>query len=653
VVVFSSMLYLIVALSLGLVISSVTRNQFLASQVALIASFMPAMMLSGFCSTCATCPRPCAVISHVLPATYFMDLIKTLFLAGDNWPLVWRNCAILLAYAVVLLLRARRHAQEPGLRRKAMTSSTFCCASPTSAARSCCDPEGPGERAILIAPALLQSLLFGYGATYDLTNVPYALLDQSRTGAATRTGRAPGQHRRVPSRGHAAHAGRHPRGDRHREGAARDPDRARLRAQLSAGQPAPIQLILDARNSNTAGSAAGYVARWSSATTPSCAARGRAARPLVIESRAWFNPNLETRWNLMPGMIAALSMLQTLLLTALSVAREREQGTFDQLLVTPMSPLQIMIGKALPPVLVGLVQSSLILLVALLLVRHSDGGLAGGAVHWAGLLHGRERGHRAVDLGRVGQHAAGHALHLRADHAADAAVGPDHAGAQHAAGAAGDHLANPLRFAIDLVQRVYLEGVGLGTVWHNLIPLLGHRGRHAAAGGLAVSQPSCLIREHFMPLTHPFHMQRGGRCRAGVHARRRLCRGARPQAGGTARRPTGRPGTAARPRCWARNAAPRRMTASIASGDWKAFNDPVLDRLQAMALAANPDLQTAALRFAQSRVQRATAAAERGPQVNASAGVTRQRQSESGAATRLIDALGSSVAFFFANRRIS
>ncbi|HEX7867976.1 MAG TPA: efflux transporter outer membrane subunit [Variovorax sp.] len=84
-------------------------------------------------------------------------------------------------------------------------------------------------------------------------------------------------------------------------------------------------------------------------------------------------------------------------------------------------------------------------------------------------------------------------------------------------------------------------------------------------------------------------------------------------------------------------------TGGIASGDWKAFGDPVLDRLEAMVLASNPDLQTAALRFAQSRVQRSTTAAQQGPQLNASAGVTRQRQSESGAATRMIDALGSSV----------
>jgi len=66
-------------------------------------------------------------------------------------------------------------------------------------------------------------------------------------------------------------------------------------------------------------------------------ARGRSAasrppRVVTVEARAWYNPNLETRWNLLPGLIASLSMIQTLMLAALSVARERENGTFDQLL---------------------------------------------------------------------------------------------------------------------------------------------------------------------------------------------------------------------------------------------------------------------------------------------------------------------------------
>jgi NodT family efflux transporter outer membrane factor (OMF) lipoprotein len=90
--------------------------------------------------------------------------------------------------------------------------------------------------------------------------------------------------------------------------------------------------------------------------------------------------------------------------------------------------------------------------------------------------------------------------------------------------------------------------------------------------------------------------------------------------------------------------APERSQAAapMPLGGWKAFNDPLLDRLQERALAANHDLQTAALRFAQSRAQRTTAAAQRGPRLHASAGVTRQRQSETGSSTRLIDALAPS-----------
>ncbi|MDM0079626.1 ABC transporter permease [Variovorax sp. J31P179] len=107
VIVISAMLYLIVAVAVGLVISSVTRNQFLASQVALISSFLPSLMLSGFLFDLRNVPTAVRIVGQVLPATYFMELIRTLFLAGNVWPLILRNCAILLAYAVVLLGVAR------------------------------------------------------------------------------------------------------------------------------------------------------------------------------------------------------------------------------------------------------------------------------------------------------------------------------------------------------------------------------------------------------------------------------------------------------------------------------------------------------------------------------------------------------------------
>lgn len=107
VLVISSMLYMLVALGIGLLISAVTKNQFLASQIALLASFLPAMMLSGFIFDLRNVPTAIRVIGNLLPATYFMELVKSLFLAGDFWPMIFKNCAILAAYAVALLGLAR------------------------------------------------------------------------------------------------------------------------------------------------------------------------------------------------------------------------------------------------------------------------------------------------------------------------------------------------------------------------------------------------------------------------------------------------------------------------------------------------------------------------------------------------------------------
>ncbi|CAM3816059.1 ABC transporter permease [Bordetella tumulicola] len=103
-IVMVSMLYLVVSLLLGLFISAAARNQFQASQIALLVSFMPAMMLSGFVFDLRNTPVAIQVISQLLPATHFMTLIKTLFLAGDHWPTIIQSVAILTLYAVVLTI---------------------------------------------------------------------------------------------------------------------------------------------------------------------------------------------------------------------------------------------------------------------------------------------------------------------------------------------------------------------------------------------------------------------------------------------------------------------------------------------------------------------------------------------------------------------
>ena len=101
-VISASFLYLMVSLLLGLMISGVSQSQFQASQMALLASFMPAMMLSGFVFDTRNLPLVVQIISNVLPATHYMTLIKTLFLGGDDWSLWLKECGILLIYIVVL-----------------------------------------------------------------------------------------------------------------------------------------------------------------------------------------------------------------------------------------------------------------------------------------------------------------------------------------------------------------------------------------------------------------------------------------------------------------------------------------------------------------------------------------------------------------------
>lgn len=136
-------------------------------------------------------------------------------------------------------------------------------------------------------------------------------------------------------------------------------------ADLLSGRPAVLQVIVDGRNSNTAMLAINDVSviveRFNLDWT---ADHGGSQPPAHIETRAWFNPNLESRWFFVPGIVGVLTLLVTMLVTALSVAREREQGTFDQLLVTPLRPVEILIGKTLPGFIIGLGEATVIILAA-------------------------------------------------------------------------------------------------------------------------------------------------------------------------------------------------------------------------------------------------------------------------------------------------
>ncbi len=99
----ATILYLFVALGIGLLISAATKSQFLSCQLALLVGFLPSLMLSGFIFDLHSVPTWINAIGHVLPPTYYLELLKSLFLAGNNWQLIFKNCGVLLIYAVIFI----------------------------------------------------------------------------------------------------------------------------------------------------------------------------------------------------------------------------------------------------------------------------------------------------------------------------------------------------------------------------------------------------------------------------------------------------------------------------------------------------------------------------------------------------------------------
>ena len=327
-------------------------------------------------------------------------------------------------------------------------------------------------RMSLLVPAVVQALVFGYAATYDLNHVPYAVIDRDHSASSHELLAGidgSGLFERVAALSSIAELARYI-----------DSRRALLVLQIPSdferrlmnGSGAEVQVIADGRNSNTAGTALGYLgsivdsfnADWRQA-------HALEAAPVRVVSRAWYNPNLETRWNMIPGLIGTLTLIQTMMLTAMSVAREREQGTFDQLLVTPFRPYEIMAGKAMPSMLVGTIQATGVLLVAQLWFRIPFAGsyltLYSGLLLF--LLAAIGIGLLVSSVAATMQQAMLYSMLL---------IMPFSLLSGLTTPLRNMPLAlqyftalNPLRYAIDVARRVYLEGVGLPLLWPDLWPL--------------------------------------------------------------------------------------------------------------------------------------------------------------------------------------
>ena len=225
----------------------------------------------------------------------------------------------------------------------------------------------PKTRFVILVPPVVQVVLFAYAATYDVTQVPLGIWNDD---AGTQSAELVRRFSASPAfRVVASFAA---------PTLARDTLNAKdvavvlhlpqdFSADILAGRTAQAQLLLDARRSNSALMAQGYAATIVGSFAQDLHPSRRP--PVVLLTRDWFNPTLESTWFILPGLVAVLSMIMALLISALSLARERELGTLEQLLVTPLRPVEILVGKALPGIIVGLIDANIVIAAALLWFR--------------------------------------------------------------------------------------------------------------------------------------------------------------------------------------------------------------------------------------------------------------------------------------------
>lgn len=227
----------------------------------------------------------------------------------------------------------------------------------------------------LLVPPIIQMVLFGYAATFEVFYVPTVILDQDRsqesralTDAFLHSSRfrltTPAANvRDVRNAVETSHA---------QVGIVIPAGFAEL---LRKGQMAPVQVLVDGTNSNSALIALGYLGQIASSfgqdyARDFAARTGRAlGKPIVsvdFAERYWYNPNLNSRWFFVPGVIGSLVMITIVNLCAFAIVREREVGTLEQILVTPIRPLEFIIGKTLPFFLIGLMEVSIVASVGIL-----------------------------------------------------------------------------------------------------------------------------------------------------------------------------------------------------------------------------------------------------------------------------------------------
>ncbi len=337
----------------------------------------------------------------------------------------------------------------------------------------------PRLRLFVILPPLIQLIIYGYAINFDIKHIATAVYDEDRS----RESRELVNRFRATDYFDVAYALQQPT----EIGRLMDREKITLALRLApdysrellAGRPARLQLIIDGTDSNTAlvvsryagAILADYQSELAAARLQSLGLSAHLAQPLLLEPRAWFNDNLTSRWSFVPGVIAMVVMLVSLLLTALAVVREKELGTMEQILVTPLRPVEFLLGKTIPFVLISLADVVLVTVVGIFWFevpfRGSVAMLFLGTL--AFLFNSVGLGLLISTVSTTQQQAmmAGTFFFTPAI-LLSGLVFPI-----HNMPPAVQYLTylNPLRYFIIIIQDVFLKGVGLTVLWPHLLGL--------------------------------------------------------------------------------------------------------------------------------------------------------------------------------------
>lgn len=230
--------------------------------------------------------------------------------------------------------------------------------------------------AMMAVLPVVQLLLFGYAINTDVRHSPTVVLDQdhsSRSRAFVQSLVATGFYDIVGDARDMAEVERAIRGGRARVGLVFPSGFA---SDIARGQTAHVQLVVDGSDPQTVASAtntaASMAAAWGSELAVERVTRQgmRAPSPAVsLEPLTWYNPDLRTATFIVPGLVGVILTMTMVMLTAMAITRERERGTLEQLIVSPVRPVELVVGKIAPYIVIGYVQMSLILLVGHLAFR--------------------------------------------------------------------------------------------------------------------------------------------------------------------------------------------------------------------------------------------------------------------------------------------